>query len=174
MAAEIEEKPYRLAVGAAVFNRDGRVFIGRRRRKRETEPLVGGFEWQMPQGGIDPGEDAADAVRRELYEETNISSVSLLASSPDWYVYDLPREVQATTWGGRYRGQKQKWFAFRFLGDETEIDVERPAGGAHPPEFVEWRWERLDRLPDLIIPFKRGVYLSVVRAFEHFAKHDQG
>ena len=123
----------------------------------------------MPQGGIDPGEDPYAAALRELYEETNVRTVRLLAEAPDWYAYDLPALVAGRAWKGRYRGQTQKWFAFRFEGEDAEIDIARPAGGRHRPEFDEWRWERMERLPELIIPFKRAVYENVVGAFRHLA-----
>jgi putative (di)nucleoside polyphosphate hydrolase len=106
---------------------------------------------------------------RELYEETSVRSVSLLAEAPDWYAYDLPAMVAGRAWRGRYRGQIQKWFAFRFEGSESEIDIHRPGGGHHRPEFDEWRWVEMHRLPELIIPFKRPVYESVVAAFGHLA-----
>jgi putative (di)nucleoside polyphosphate hydrolase len=158
--------PYRLCVGVMLFNADGLIFIGRRRNKRLVEHVALGFEWQMPQGGIDKGEDPFTAARRELREETNISSVRLIAQSAQWYTYDLPEGISKTTWKGRYRGQTQKWFALRFEGNESEIDIHHPAGG-HKPEFDAWRWERMDRLPELIIPFKRSVYEQVVAEFAH-------
>ena len=157
--------PYRPCVGIMLVNRDGRVFVGRRRTEAGAEHVADGYAWQMPQGGIDPGEPPYEAALRELYEETNVRSVSLLAEAPDWYAYDLPALVAGRAWKGRYRGQNQKWFLFRFEGDETEIDIQQPGGGRHRAEFDEWRWEALERLPDLIIPFKRPVYESVVSAF---------
>lgn len=159
--------PYRPCVGIALFNREGLVFVGRRFASAGPEHVSGHYAWQMPQGGIDQGEAPLDAARRELFEETNVSSISLLAEAPEWYSYDLPRDVAGRAWRGRYAGQTQKWFAFRFEGDEREIDIASPGG--HRPEFDAWRWERLGRLPDLIIPFKRGVYESVVDAFGRFA-----
>jgi putative (di)nucleoside polyphosphate hydrolase len=159
---------YRPCVGIALFNREGLVFIGRRRSKRLLDPAMAGHEWQMPQGGIDPGEEPQAAALRELREETNISSVSLLAQTPRWLSYDLPVDLSKRSWKGRYKGQMQKWFAFRFEGEEGEIDIHAPAGG-HKPEFDAWRWEHLDRLPALIIPFKRDVYDAVVSEFRHFA-----
>jgi putative (di)nucleoside polyphosphate hydrolase len=159
---------YRPAVGIMLLNRQGLVFIGRRRKHRR-EIDAGGHAWQMPQGGIDEGEEAYDAARRELYEETNITSTSLLAESPDWYTYDLPQELTKTSWKGRFQGQRQKWFALRFEGDESEIDISAPAGGAHP-EFDAWRWEKMDRLPDLVIPFKRPVYERVIEDFRHLVE----
>ena len=157
--------PYRPCVGAALFNARGEVFIGRRKGGQGPEYDAARLEWQMPQGGIDGNESAFDAARRELHEETNVKSVALLGASPFWFHYDLPEEALGKALHGKYRGQTQKWFAFRFLGDEREIDVARPAGGAHPAEFVEWRWEQLERLPELIVPFKRPVYEQVVAAF---------
>ena len=103
------------------------------------------------------------------YEETNVRSVSLLAEAPDWYAYDLPRVIAGRAWRGRYRGQTQKWFAFRFEGEDGRSTSREPGGGRHKPEFDEWRWERMERLPDLIIPFKRAVYEKVVAAFRHLA-----
>jgi putative (di)nucleoside polyphosphate hydrolase len=159
------EKAYRPCVGLALFNSAGLVFVGRRR--------VGDgnlrHSWQMPQGGIDSGEEPYDAALRELYEETNVRSVSLLGKTAGWLTYDIPTPLAGMAWKGRYVGQRQKWFAFRFTGDEGEIDVERPGGGKHKPEFGAWRWERLERVPELIVPFKREVYREVAKAFSPFA-----
>jgi putative (di)nucleoside polyphosphate hydrolase len=156
---------YRPCVGIALINRAGLVFIGRRRNKKQPEHVAPGHEWQMPQGGIDDGEAPYRAALRELWEETNVTSVSLIAEAPDWYSYDLPGDVSKKAWRGRYQGQTQKWFAFRFDGEETEIDIDRPGGGRHKPEFDAWRWEPMANLPRLIIPFKRPVYEKVVAAF---------
>jgi putative (di)nucleoside polyphosphate hydrolase len=157
---------YRLCVGVMLFNASGLVFIGRRKNKRLVEHSAPGFEWQMPQGGIDKGEEPIAAARRELKEETNISSTRLIAQSAQWYTYDLPENISKSAWKGRYRGQTQKWFALRFEGDETEINIHHPAGG-HKPEFDAWRWEHVDRLAELIIPFKRPVYERVIAEFAH-------
>ena len=160
---------YRPCVGLALFSRDGRVFIGRRANRNQREHVAPGHEWQMPQGGIDRGEQPLQAAYRELREETNVSSVSLLAEAPDWLSYDLPREIGKEAWRGRYRGQAQKWFAFRFEGEEDEIDIANPAGG-HKAEFDSWRWAPLEDTPELIIPFKREVYREVVRLFAGFTR----
>lgn len=156
---------YRACVGALLVAPSGGVFVGRRRDKKKREHVAPGYEWQMPQGGVDPGEAPYAAALRELYEETNIRSVALIGEAPAWFAYDLPDDVAGQAWGGKFRGQTQKWFALRFSGEEAEIDVLRPGGGAHKPEFDAWRWARLSELPDLIIPFKRPVYERVVEAF---------
>ncbi|HYA71856.1 MAG TPA: RNA pyrophosphohydrolase [Roseiarcus sp.] len=162
-----KDLPYRRSAGVMLVNRDGAAFIGRRRKSREG--LVAGHEWQMPQGGIDDGEAPYDAARRELYEETNVSSASLIAEAPQWLCYDLP-ENAGNRWRGRYRGQTQKWFLMRFQGEDSEIDIAHPGGGGHTPEFDAWRWERLEALPDLVVPFKRRVYEAVVTAFAPLAR----
>ncbi len=167
-----EPPHYRRCAGVALINRTGDVFIGRRRKERDNAALVG-FEWQMPQGGIDLGESPLDAAKRELYEETNVESVSELAEAPRWLSYDLPSELGGR-WRGHYRGQTQKWFLFKFEGQEAEIDIHRPAGGHHAPEFRDWRWERWEALPDLVVPFKREVYVEVVKFFSPIARALKG
>lgn len=159
--------PYRPCAGMAVFNRTGLVFIGR--RTEGPEHIDARHAWQMPQGGIDDDEDHYEAALRELYEETNIRSVRKLGEIPKWLTYDLPGELAKKAWGGKYRGQKQKWYAFRFVGNESEIDIAHPAGG-HKPEFVEWRWAEMRELPDLVVGFKRKTYERVVEEFERFAR----
>lgn len=160
---------YRPCVGLALFNPAGLVFVGRRANRSLREHTAPGHEWQMPQGGIDAGEQPIEAAYRELREETNVSSVSLLAEAPEWLSYDLPYEIGKEAWRGRYRGQSQKWFAFRFDGDESEIDILTPGGG-HKPEFDAWRWVPLAETTELIIPFKREVYREVVRLFAGVAR----
>ncbi|MBU3888198.1 RNA pyrophosphohydrolase [Methylosinus sporium] len=161
----MSELAYRPCVGVMLINARGHVFVGRRVGK-DDPPLLQQFVWQMPQGGIDEGEEPLAAALRELREETNVTSVSVLAESADWYSYDLPPEANKRR---KYRGQTQKWFALRFTGDEAEIDVERPYGGRHTAEFDAWRWERAALLPQLIVPFKRDVYERVVRDFAHLS-----
>ena len=159
---------YRPCVGVALVNAEGHAFIGHRRRKRATD-VLDARSWQMPQGGIDAGEQPVEAARRELWEETSVRSIELIAELPRWLSYDLPEDA-LKRWGGRYRGQTQKWFLFRFTGKDNEIDVRRPAGGAHDAEFDAWRWERLERLPELVVPFKREVYETVSAAFSPLAR----
>jgi putative (di)nucleoside polyphosphate hydrolase len=159
---------YRPCVGVTLVNREGLVFIGHRKGKGVFDQVAEPFLWQMPQGGIDDGETPFAAALRELYEETNVASVEFLAEAPGWLSYDLPPDAGGR-WSGKYIGQTQRWFALRFLGPDSEIDIDAPAGGAHKPEFDDWRWEKLDRLPDLIVPFKREVYLAVAEACRPFA-----
>jgi len=165
---DISALPYRPCAGIALFNRDGLVWVGRRIDGPHEAEGVGRW-WQMPQGGIDDGEDIAAAAARELQEETNVRSVTRLGETKDWLVYDLPPELIGRAWGGRYRGQRIKFVAFRFDGHDREIDVAHPAGG-HKPEFAAWRWERLERLPELIVPFKRALYEAVVKELARFGK----
>ncbi len=168
-----DELPYRPCVGVFLLNTEGRVFIGSRRKEDYDEgALPDSHAWQMPQGGVDEGEELLAAARRELFEETNVRSVELLAETPDWLTYDLPEELIGIALKGKFRGQKQKWFALRFTGDEAEIDVLKPGNGAFKPEFDSWRWEVAERLPDLIVPFKRPVYEQVVAQFASLTRGD--
>lgn len=161
-----ELMPYRDCVGIALFNTRGQVFIGRRMPEDDPEDNAErGAPWQMPQGGIDKGEDQLDAAHRELLEETNVTSVQLLAEAPAWIYYDLPDAAAGVALKGKYRGQRQRWFAFLFTGDEAEIDVVTPGGGKFRAEFDKWRWEELANTPDLIVEFKREAYQQVVKAF---------
>lgn len=143
------DAPYRLNVGVLLFNPDGLVFVGRRTDTRDA--------WQMPQGGIDPGEDPAAAALREMAEEVGTDKGEIVGETRDWLAYDLPSELQGRLWSGRYRGQKQKWFAVRFTGTDADIDL-----AAHEPEFDAWRWVALEEVPRLIVPFKRPVYERVI------------
>lgn len=159
------EQDYRPCVGVMLLNPQGLVWVGHRLDTDNDEGS--GHWWQMPQGGIDTDEDPASAALRELYEETSVRSASLIAEAPGWYYYDLPSHLIGVAWGGRWRGQRQKWYAARFEGAETEIDISAPAG--HKAEFDAWRWARMDELETLIVPFKRDVYRDVVSAFRHLA-----
>ena len=154
---------YRPNVGVVLFHPDGRVWLGR--RAKTPEPYC----WQFPQGGVDPDEvergEWEAAARRELLEETGVRSADLLAATEDWITYDFPPEASGAKITRGWTGQKQKWFALRFTGDEAEIDLE-----AHPPvEFEAWRWGQLDEVCDLIVPFKLPAYEQVVAAFARFA-----
>jgi putative (di)nucleoside polyphosphate hydrolase len=159
---------YRPCVGVALINAEGLVFVGHRKGKGAFDQVAEPFLWQMPQGGIDAGETPFEAALRELHEETNVTSVEFLAEAPLWLSYDLPAGANKR-WAGKYIGQTQRWFALRFLGQDSEIDIHAPGGGKHKPEFDDWRWEKLSALPDLIVPFKRNVYLDVVEAFAPLA-----
>ena len=163
-----ESLPYRPCAGMMVLNRAGLVFIGRRSSGPEHIDAV--HVWQMPQGGIDEGEAPYPAALRELYEETSIKSVEKLGSIRGWLTYDIPKKIGTKAWSGKYRGQKQKWYALRFTGKEKEIDIVHPGGGGHKPEFIDWRWEPMESLPELVVPFKRDTYEQVVKAFSKFTK----
>ena len=163
-----DTKPYRPNVGIALFNASGLVLIGRRFRDDGPEIILPGLEWQMPQGGIDAHEDPGEAVMRELWEETGVMSAEYLGET-DWLTYEFP------PYGGpsshrlaKFRGQRQKWFALRFTGADDEIDPLTPRNG-QPAEFDQWRWERLDRVAELVVPFRREVYRAVAQRFARFA-----
>jgi putative (di)nucleoside polyphosphate hydrolase len=154
--------PYRPCVGIMLLNKDGKVWIGRRAMDRVVQQDEPG-SWQMPQGGIDAGEDPLPAALRELEEETGISQVDVIGESDGWFSYDLPAHLLGKALKGKYCGQKQKWFAMRYLGSDDEIDLSQ----AEDDEFDAWRWEDAQVLPDLIIEFKRPVYEQVIEAFAH-------
>ncbi len=152
--------PYRPCVGVMLINPGGLIFAG----QRNDNPVSA---WQMPQGGIDAGEKPRAAALRELWEETGVSAdlVDFIAKSPDWLTYDLPEELLGKVWGGKFRGQRQRWFLFRFLGRDDQIDI-----ATEHPEFSEWRWVTADEMLASIVPFKRAVYAEVVGAFrDHLA-----
>lgn len=150
--------PYRKGVGLMLFNQAGLVWVGRRVDES-------GEAWQMPQGGIDEGESPEEAALRELEEEIGTGSAVIVGESRDWLTYDLPPELVGLVWKGRYRGQKQKWFALRFTGSDGEISIE-----TEHPEFAEWRWVEFDRLVELIVPFKRDLYAQVTAEFATLAQ----
>jgi putative (di)nucleoside polyphosphate hydrolase len=158
--------PYRPCVGVMLFNSEGLVFVGR--RSDRSEEGVDACWWQMPQGGLDEGEDPEAGARRELAEETGISSARFVARTRDWLTYDLPDELIGVAWHGRYRGQKQMWFAARFEGSEREIDLGPREG--HDQEFDAWKWVSLAELPSLVVPFKRKVYAAVIAEFAALAR----
>jgi len=157
--------PYRPCAGVVVINADGLIWLGRRIGElveREYE-----FRWQMPQGGIDADEDPRAAAIRELYEETSIRSVEVLAETKDWIKYELPPEAVGVALKGKFRGQRQKWFAMRFIGGEQEINLE-PAG--HKPEFDAWRWATATETIESVVPFKRASYEAVLEEFRDLVR----
>ena len=155
-AAPADDRPYRPGVGAVIFNRDGLVWVGQR------IDMPGA--WQLPQGGIDAGEEPRAAVLREVAEEIGTDRVLILGETSEWLSYDLPADIASVAWGGRFRGQRQKWFALRFTGTDADIDL--AAHGA--PEFDSWRWAPLDSLPDCIVGFKQPLYRLLVTAFRPY------
>ncbi|WP_225206351.1 RNA pyrophosphohydrolase [Novosphingobium huizhouense] len=157
MTGDFAGLPYRPCVGVMLVNAQGRVFVGQRIDSKE------GDAWQMPQGGIDVSEDLHAAAMRELHEETGVTPdlVTVIAESREEHFYDLPGELMGKLWGGKYRGQRQKWLLLRFTGEDAQIDLD-----AHDPaEFLAWKWVEPELLPDLIVPFKRRVYRQVLEEF---------
>ena len=155
--------PYRPNVGAALFNRDGLVFVARRAKLPNAEGAPGG--WQLPQGGIDPGEEPGTAVLRELAEEIGTAHATVIGEHPEWLCYDLPPHLVGVAFGGRYRGQRQRWFALRFDGTDDEIRLDLDPH----PEFDASRWAKLSELPGLAVGFKRPVYELLAVSFAPFA-----
>ena len=150
--------PYRPCVGLMLLNSRGQVFVG----KRIDQTVEG---WQMPQGGIDAGEEPRTAALRELKEETGTDKAEIIGEMADWLTYNLPPHLVGIAFHGKYRGQRQKWFALRFLGEDHDIDLY-----THEPEFAEWKWVEMEALPRLIVPFKRDTYAAVIAAFRGLAK----
>ncbi len=157
---EHDDLPYRPCVGIVLLNSEGRIWIGRRR----DSILEDAESWQMPQGGIDPDEDPAIAARRELLEETGAEKVAVIGEAQVWYHYDLPPQLLGVALQGRYRGQRQKWFAMRFLGQDSDFNIHAPPGG-HAPEFSDWRWATAEEVLGVTVPFKRSVYEAVLTGF---------
>jgi len=154
--------PYRSGVGLVLFNSQGLVWVGRRIDEKNDA-------WQMPQGGIDEGETPEQAALRELEEEIGTARAEIVGETAGWLTYDLPSELVGKVWKGRYRGQKQKWFALRFTGQDSDIRID-----TEHPEFAEWRWVEFERLVDLIVPFKRELYARVSEEFAELARRMKG
>ena len=146
----IKKLPLRLGVGVVVLNNENRVFVG----KRKDNPIN---KWQMPQGGVNNGEKLIDAMKRELEEETGIRSIEILKEIDGWQEYELPSNLLGKIWRGKFRGQKQKWFVVKFLGNDKEINLEKDK-----PEFIEWQWIDIDNLPGVIVDFKKKVYENLL------------
>ncbi|CCQ74857.1 RNA pyrophosphohydrolase [Magnetospira sp. QH-2] len=153
-----EERPYRRGVGAVLFNKEGLVFGAQRIDTKQAA-------WQFPQGGIDDNERPKEALRRELKEEIGTDKAEIIGKSREWLSYDLPPEIADKVWKGRYRGQTQRWFALRFTGSDADIDLE-----ATHAEFSTWQWLPFIQMPDLIVPFKRPLYLQLVDEFRHLVE----
>ena len=146
----------RKGVGVVVLNHENKVFVGKRRDNPNDK-------WQMPQGGVDQGESFITAMKRELFEETNIQSIKVVKEIDGFFEYELPKELVGIIWKGKYRGQKQKWFIVKFIGDEDEINLK-----TKNPEFVEWKWIFPDELPTVIVKFKKDMYIELLKSIKQF------
>ena len=152
----VKKLPLRLGVGAIVLNKKNQVFVG----KRRDNPIN---KWQMPQGGVNEGENLIEAMKRELYEETGIKNIKILKEIDNWFEYELPNYLLGKIWKGKYRGQKQKWFIVKFLGNDQEINLE-----IDKPEFIEWQWLDIENLPNVIVDFKKKVYEQLMPKIRNF------
>ena len=153
----IEKKlPLRIGVGAIVLNSENKIFVG----KRADNPID---KWQMPQGGVDKGENFISAMKRELKEETSIQNIKILKQIDQWFEYELPKNLLGIIWKGKFRGQKQKWFIVKFIGEENEINLK-----TKNPEFIEWRWVEMNELPNVIVDFKKNVYEKLLIELKKF------
>ena len=148
--------PLRIGVGIVVLNNDNKVFVG----KRKDNPID---KWQMPQGGVEKNEDYLIAMKSELLEETSIKSIKVLKELEEWLEYDLPKNLLGIIWKGKFRGQRQKWYIVRFIGNDSEINI-----NTKYPEFIEWKWIEMDKLPSLIVEFKKDVYKKILENLKKF------
>ncbi len=153
---EHKDLPLRTGIGIVVLNSKNKVFVGR----RKDNPFD---KWQMPQGGVNLNEPLIEAMRRELIEETSINNIKILKEFDRWLEYELPENLIGKIWKGKYRGQKQKWFVVRFLGNDDEINV-----ATNNPEFIEWKWVDIEKLPKLIVLFKKHVYVEITKELKKF------
>ena len=153
---EIKKLPMRNGVGVIILNSDNKVFVG----KRKDNPVD---KWQMPQGGIDEGESYLEAMKRELFEETSITSIKILREIDGFFKYELPKNLVGIIWKGKFRGQKQKWFIVKFIGNENEINLQ-----TRNPEFIEWKWIAPDELPKIIVDFKKKMYIDLLEIIKNF------
>ena len=151
-----QKLPMRNGVGVIIFNRENKVFVA----KRKDNPID---KWQMPQGGVDEGENYLSAMKRELFEETSITSIEILKEIEGFFEYELPKNLLGVIWKGRYRGQKQKWFITKFIGDQKEINLQ-----TKNPEFIEWKWVEPDQLPEIIVDFKKKMYVDLLKILKSF------
>ena len=152
----IKKLPLRIGVGVIVLNKKNQVFVG----KRKDNPVD---KWQMPQGGVNKGEDLTEAMKRELHEETGINNIKILSEIDGWFEYELPNYLLGKIWRGKFRGQKQKWFIVKFLGNDKEINLE-----IDKPEFIEWQWLDIENLPNVIVDFKKKVYEQLLPKIRNF------
>ena len=151
-----QKLPMRNGVGVIILNNENKVFVG----KRKDNPVD---KWQMPQGGVDTGESYLLAMKRELYEETSIKNIKILKEIDGFFEYELPNNLVGIIWKGKYRGQKQKWFITKFIGSEKEINLH-----TNNPEFIDWKWIKMDELPEVIVDFKKKMYIELLRIIKDF------